>query len=222
MSTKTLAITDALHDYILRVSLREPDVLVRLREKTMRVLPNANWRIAPDEGQFLALLVRLIGARRTLEVGTFTGYSALAVALALPDDGEVITCDFMEEWTSIGLPFWRESGCGHKIDLRLGRAIDSLDGLIAEGRAGSFDFAFIDADKPAYWDYFERALVLLRPGGLIAADNVLWDGRVLDAGDKDPDTQGILAFNEKLRHDERVDISLVPIADGVTLARKIE
>ncbi len=219
MSTRTLNITDSLYDYILKVSLREPEALRRLREETGK-LPNANWQIAPEQGQFMALLVELVGARRTLDIGTFTGYSALAVALALPDDGQVIACDIMEEWTAMGRKFWREAGVAHKVDLRLGPALETLDGLIAEGQAGSFDFAFIDADKQGYLDYFERALTLLRAGGLICVDNVLWNGRVLDPEHEGADTRGIHAFNEKLRDDQRVTLSLVPIADGVTLARK--
>lgn len=219
MSTRTLNITDSLYDYILKVSLREPEALRRLREETGK-LPNANWQIAPEQGQFMALLVELIGARRTLDIGTFTGYSALAVALALPDDGQVIACDIMEEWTAMGRKFWREAGVAHKVDLRLGPALETLDGLIAAGQAGTFDFAFIDADKQGYLDYFERALTLLRAGGLICVDNVLWNGRVLDPEHAGADTRGIHAFNEKLRDDQRVTLSLVPIADGVTLARK--
>ncbi len=217
MSTRTLNITDSLYDYILTVSLREPEALRRLREAT-GALPNANWQIAPEQGQFMALLVELIGARRTLDIGTFTGYSALAVALALPDDGEVIACDIREEWTSMGRRFWQDAGVAHKIDFRLGPALETLNGLIAEGQAGTFDFAFIDADKQSYGEYFERALTLLCTGGLIAVDNVLWNGRVLDP--TDADTRGIHAFNQRLHHDQRVTLSLVPIADGVTLARK--
>lgn len=217
MSTRTINLTDPLHEYVLNVSLREPEALRRLREETGK-LPNANWQIAPEQGQFMALLVELVGARRTLDIGTFTGYSALAVALALPDDGRVIACDIMEEWTAMGRRFWQEAGVAHKIELRLGPALETLDGLIAEGRAGTFDFAFIDADKQGYGDYFERALKLLRTGGLICVDNVLWNGRVLDP--TDADSRGIHAFNERLHDDARVTLSLVPIADGVTVARK--
>ncbi len=168
----------------------------------------------------MALLVHLLGARRTLEVGVFTGYSSLSVALALPDDGRIIACDVSEEWTAIARRYWREAGVEHKIDLRLRPALQTLDDLIALGQGGTFDFAFIDADKENYANYFERALVLLRPGGLIAVDNVLWSGRVIDKSVKDADTRAIRAFNDKLKSDERVWISMLPIRDGLTLACK--
>jgi predicted O-methyltransferase YrrM len=218
MSRDTLAITPELHDYILRVSLRDTDVLRRLREETASH-PLARMQLAPEQAQLLTLLVRAIGARRTLEIGVFTGYSALAVALALPDEGRIVACDVSEEFTSIARRFWREAGVAHKIDLRIAPALQTLDALLAAGEAGQFDFVFIDADKTGYVDYYERALQLVRRGGLIAADNVLRAGRVLDAA-PDPDTAAIHAFNERLHADDRVSISLVPIGDGMMLAVK--
>jgi len=219
MPSEDLHITPQLADYIRRVSLREPDVLRRLREETA-ALPNASMQISAEQGQFMALLVQVLGARRTIEVGVFTGYSALAVALALPDDGHVIACDVSEEWTAIARRYWREAGVERKIDLRLRPALQSLDDLIALGHGGAFDFVFIDADKENYAHYFERALVLLRPRGLIAIDNVLWSGRVIDRKAKDADTVAIRAFNEKLKNDPRVWLSMLPIRDGLTLACK--
>jgi predicted O-methyltransferase YrrM len=177
-------------------------------------------QISPEQGQFMALLVHVLGARRTLEIGVFTGYSSLAVALALPEDGRVIACDVSEEYTSVARRYWREAGVEDKIDLRLRPALQTLNDLIALGQAGSFDFAFIDADKENYENYYERCLTLIRPGGLIAVDNVLWSGRVLDAADQDGDTNAIRAFNQKLLADDRVWLSLLPIRDGVTLACK--
>lgn len=219
MSTKTLPLTDELYDYILSVSLREPQVLRELREKTANH-PMVRMQIAPEQGQLMALLVRLIGARRCLEVGVFTGYSSLAVALALPDDGQIVACDINKEWAAIAEQFWREGGVAHKIDLRLAPALDTLEALLAAGEGGRFDFAFIDADKENYRGYYERALELLRPGGLIAVDNTLWSGSVADPGVNDPDTVAIRELNAELHGDDRVDISLIPIADGLTLACK--
>ena len=219
MTRRTNQLTDDLHGYLLDVSVREPDVLRRLREETA-ALPESNMQIGPEQGQFMGLLVELIGAKHTLEIGTFTGYSALAVALALPFDGRVIACDLSEEWTSVGKPFWEQAGQAHKIELRLGPAVESLDGLLAQGRAGEFDFAFIDADKVGYTAYFERCMQLVRCGGLIAIDNTLWEGKVVDSEVTDGDTEAIRRFNEKLKDDERVSLSLVPIGDGLTLARK--
>ncbi len=214
-----LTITGELWNYIRQVTLREPPLLQRLREETAR-LPQAMMQISPDQGQFMALLIHLLDARRTLEIGVFTGYSSLSVALALPDDGRVIACDVNEEWTSIARRYWREAGVDKKIDLRLRPALETLDDLIAAGEGGRFDFAFIDADKGNYANYFERALVLLRPGGLIAIDNVLWYGRVIDPAFKDTDTLAIRAFNEKLHTDDRVWVSMLPVRDGLTLACK--
>jgi caffeoyl-CoA O-methyltransferase len=218
MTNRTLNIDDHLYQYILDVSLREHPVLAELREVT-RSQPRAGMQISPEQGQFMALLVKLIGARQTLEIGVFTGYSALATALALPPDGRIIACDVNAEFTAIGRRHWQKAGVADKIDLRLAPAIDTLDALIAEGRSGSFDFAFIDADKTNYDNYYERCLQLLRIGGLIAIDNVLWDGEVARPA-QDADTAALQALNIKLHADERVDLSLLSIADGLTLARK--
>jgi len=219
MATGDLPINDDLLKYIEQVTLREPEILRRLREETSRH-PYASMQISAEEGQFMALLIHLLSARRTLEIGVFTGYSSLAVALALPDDGRIIACDISDEWTSIARRYWREAGVERKIDLRLGPALKTLDDLIAQGQGGRFDFAFIDADKGNYANYYERALVLLRPGGLIAIDNVLWDGKVINPKVNDADTRAIRAFNESLHHDERVWLSMLPIRDGLTLACK--
>jgi len=219
VSRRTEPMTDELYDYLLSVSLREPEVLRRLREETAS-LEQAGLQISPEQGQLMALLVELIGATRTLEIGTFTGYSALVVALALPADGCVVACDVSEEWTRVARRYWAEAGVAENIDLRLGPALDTLDTLLAEERTGGFDFAFIDADKESYDAYYERCLALVRRGGLIAIDNVLWHGRVVDPSDTDADTEAIRVLNAKLAHDERVSISLVPIGDGLTLARK--
>jgi predicted O-methyltransferase YrrM len=214
-----LTITGSLWDYMRRVTLREPAVLKRLREETARH-PQANMQISPEQGQFMALLMHLMDARKTLDIGVFTGYSALAVALALPADGHVIACDVNEEWTAIARRYWREAGVERKIDLRLRPALETLDDLIATGQGGRFDFAFIDADKQNYANYFERLLVLVRPGGLIAVDNVLWYGKVIDPSVDDSDTKAIRAFNEKLHRDDRVWVSMLPVRDGLTLACK--
>ncbi len=219
MSSRTLSVTDDIHRYILEHSVREPEVLARLREVTA-AMPDAAMQIGPEQGQFMALLVRLIGARRCIEVGTFTGYSSLVVALALPHDGRIIACDVSREWTSIAQQFWREAGVADKIDLRLQPASQTLAELAAAGGAKQFDFAFIDADKTGYVGYYEQLLPLLRPGGLIVADNTLWSGRVADGARNDADTVAMRAFNDKLLADERIDLSLVPIGDGLTLARK--
>lgn len=218
MSNRTLNLDDTLYQYLLDVSLREHPVLAELRELN-RHHPRASMQIAPEQGQFLALLVKLLGARRTVEVGVFTGYSALATALALPPDGSLIGCDVSREFTDIARGFWEKAGVAHKIELRIAPATETLDELIADGEAASFDFAFIDADKSNYDAYFERCLTLLRPGGLAAIDNVLWGGAVARPAE-DEDTAAIQALNRKLHADERIDLSLVPVADGLTLARK--
>ena len=219
MSNRTIVLSDALYEYMLSVSLREPDVLNRLREETAK-MPQHKMQISPEQGQFMALLVELTGARRCLEIGTFTGYSALSVALALPEDGRLIACDISEEFTSLAKAYWQESGVAGKIDLRLGPALETLDTLIADGESGAFDFAFIDADKVNYQGYFQRALDLTRTGGLILVDNVLWSGAVADPARNDDDTEAIRAFNLALADDPRISLSLVPIGDGLTLARK--
>ncbi|HEY9670656.1 MAG TPA: class I SAM-dependent methyltransferase [Waterburya sp.] len=219
MSKKTLGLDNQLYDYLLSVSVREPDILRQLREETARH-PMSQMQIAPEQGQFMALLVQLIGATKTLEVGVFTGYSSLCVALALPPNGKIVACDVSEEYTTIARRYWESAGVADKIDLRLAPALDTLDELLAAGQAGTFDFAFIDADKRNYQGYYERSLQLVRPGGLIAIDNVLWAGRVVDSQVQDNQTNSIRAFNEKLYEDERVTLSLIPIADGLTLAIK--
>ena len=219
MASRTLSLTDSLSDYIVSVSVRDTPILARLRAETL-AHPMAVMQISPEQGQFMALLVEMIGARRTLEIGTFTGYSALVVAAALPPDGRVITCDIDEKATAMARRYWAEAGLAEKIELRLGPAIATLDRLIADGQAGSFDFAFIDANKKEYAQYYERVLTLLRPGGLAAIDNVLWSGKVADPAATDPETEAIRAFNAELAGDSRVSISLVPIGDGLTLARK--
>ncbi len=219
MSKTQTPIDDALAAYVRAVSLREPDVLLRLREATAS-MPEARMQIAPEQGQFLAFLMKLINARNTLEIGVFTGYSSTVVALALPDDGKVTACDVNTDYTAVARQFWSEAGVAHKIDLRLAPAVETLDALIAAGRQGHFDFAFIDADKSNYQRYIDRALVLLRTGGLIAIDNVLWHGKVIDPSVNDADTAAIRSVNEKLLNDERVDLSLITIGDGLTLLRK--
>ncbi len=221
MSRRTLTLNDTLYQYVLDASLREHVELAALREAT-RTHKRASMQIAPEQGQFMALLVKLIGARRTIEVGVFTGYSALAVALALPDDGRILACDVSDEYTSIARPYWQRAGVAHKIELVLGPALDTLDARLAAGAAGQFDFAFIDADKANYDGYYERCLQLLRAGGLIALDNTLWSGRVAEKIDPatDVDTAALQALNLKLRDDARIDLSLLPLGDGLTLGRK--
>ena len=220
MSNRSIALTDSLYDYLLSVSLREPPLLLQLREETA-ALPTRSMQIAPEQGQFMGLLLRLMGARLCLEVGVYTGYSSLAAALALPDDGRIVACDVSEEWTSMARRYWRAAGVEHKIDLRLAPAVQTLDGLVAAGQAGRYDVAFIDADKGSYLAYYERALLLLRSGGLILVDNTLWSGRVADPEFADADTVALRHFNEVLHGDARVELSLVPIGDGLTLARKL-
>ena len=219
MSNRTLTLDDRLYDYLLRHSLREPAALAYLRAETA-THPRFSMQIAPEQGQFMQMLVRLIGARRTVEVGVFTGYSSLAVALALPPDGRVLACDISEEYTAIARKHWQMAGVAHKIELVLAPALDTLDARLAAGEAGRYDFAFIDADKTDYHANYERLIRLIRPGGLIAVDNTLWGGAVADPGDRDTDTVAIRAFNEHLLADERIDLSLVPIGDGLTLARR--
>lgn len=219
MSSRNGYISEALYDYILSVSLRDLPVLAQLRQETAG-LSNAGMQISPDQGQFMALLAKLTGAKKVLEVGVFTGYSSLVVALALPVEGRIVACDISEEYTRMARRYWQEAGVAHKIDLRLGPAADTLAGLVAAGEAGSFDFAFIDADKENYLIYYEHALQLLRPGGLVLVDNVLWGGRPIDPEAKDESTEAIRAINAKMGRDERVDVSLLPVGDGLTLARK--
>tara|TARA_R110002124_G_scaffold61962_4_gene169558 strand:- start:75796 stop:76458 length:663 start_codon:yes stop_codon:yes gene_type:complete len=219
VSKATTGLDPALYDYILKTTLREPEILARLRRETDNH-PRAGMQISPDQGQLLALLVELLGARRIIEVGTFTGYSSLAMALALPDDSEMVCCDVSEDYTSVARRYWAEAGVAGRITLRLAPALETLDALITDGRTGAFDMAFIDADKENYQNYFERCLALIRPGGLVAIDNVLWNGRVIDPSDDTVDTKAIRAFNAGLKDDDRVTISLLSVADGLTLARK--
>lgn len=215
---RTLQIDDTLFDYVLAHGVREHPAQAALREAT-RSHPHAGMQIAPDQGALLALLVKLVGARRAIEIGTFTGYSALSVALALPADGRLLACDISDDFTRIGQPFWAQAGVAHKIELVLAPALQTLDTRLAAGEAGAHDFAFIDADKTGYDAYYERCLQLLRPGGLIALDNVLWNGAVIRPNPS-ADTAALQALNHKIRHDERVDPVLLTVGDGLTLARK--
>ncbi|WP_017655712.1 class I SAM-dependent methyltransferase [Fortiea contorta] len=219
MPKKTIGLDQQLYDYLLSVSLREPEILQQLRQETANH-PRGVMQISPEQGQFLALLIQLIGAKKTLEIGVFTGYSATVVALALPADGKIIACDISEEFTAIARRYWHLAGVSDKIDLRLAPALETLDQLLASGQTETFDFAFIDADKENYYQYYEQALKLVRPGGLIAIDNVLWSGQVADSQIQDDSTQAIRAFNTNLHQDKRVTLSLVPIADGLTIALK--
>lgn len=219
MSFRHLPISDALWDYIRSVTLREPDLLRRLREETASN-PRAVMQITPEQGQLMSLLLQLMNAKRVLEIGVFTGYSSVITALTLPRDGRILACDVSEEWTSVARRYWREAGVEGKIDLRLAPALETLDALIAKGQRETFDFAFIDADKVNHVNYYERALVLVRQGGLIAIDNVLWSGRVIDRSVDDEDTLAIRELNTKLKADNRVSLSLLPIGDGLTLAMK--
>ncbi len=214
-----LLFPEEIYNYLASVSTREPAILRRLREETASH-PRATMQITPDQGQFMALLIQLMGARRTLEVGVFTGYSSLAVALALPADGQIVACDVSDEYTSVARRYWKEAGVDHMIDLRIRPALETLHELLSDGRGRTFDFAFIDADKSNYEGYYESSLELLRPGGLIMIDNTLWSGRVIDPADNDPDTVAIRAFNKKLHSDSRVTLSMLSIGDGVTLALK--
>ncbi len=215
---KSFLIPDSLAAYTDNAWLREPDFLRKLREETAQ-MENANMQIAADQGQFMSFFAKAIGAKRYLEVGVFTGYSSLAVALSLPADGKVVACDISEEFTSVARRYWAEAGVADKIELRLGPAVETLDAMVAAD-SGTFDFAFIDADKPNYLAYYERCLALVKKGGVIALDNVLWDGKVADLSVLDEQTAAIRQVNEHLHRDDRVDICLVPIGDGVTLARK--
>jgi caffeoyl-CoA O-methyltransferase len=217
--SRQVTLNDHLQQYIVDNSVREPTLLVQLRAETSQ-LAQASMQIGPEQGQFMALLAKLIGARRCLEIGVFTGYSSLVVALALPNDGKIVACDVSEEWTAIARRYWTLAGVDHKIDLRLRRATRTLDELIEAGESGSYDYAFIDADKTSYDAYYERVLTLLRPGGLILIDNVLWSGKVADPAVNDADTVALRELNAKVHRDERVDASLVGIGDGLLLARK--
>jgi caffeoyl-CoA O-methyltransferase len=220
VSRRTVVLTDAVYEYLLAQSLREPALLAELRDETAKD-PLSRMQIAPEQGQFMGLLVQLMGARRALELGVYTGYSALCVALALPPGGLLVACDINDAWTAVARRYWEAAGVADRITLHLEPALDLLDRLLASDTA-PFDFAFIDAEKTEYIDYYERVLQLLRPGGVVAVDNTLWYGRVADPAEQDRDTQAIRAFNEHLRADQRVTLSLVPIGDGLTLAVKRE
>ncbi|MBV9148397.1 MAG: class I SAM-dependent methyltransferase [Candidatus Eremiobacteraeota bacterium] len=212
---------EKLYDYLCNIALRETSLQQELREETQRLLPDeARMQIGPDQGQFMQLLVHLSNARRCLEVGVFTGYSALSVALALPEDGTIVACDVSEQYTAMARRYWKSAGVAEKIQLRIAPAIQTLDDLLASGAQGTFDFAFIDADKPSYDGYYERCLLLLRQNGLIAIDNVFWSGRVADPNEKDSNTEALRTLNAKIGRDERVDVAMVAVGDGVTLVRK--
>jgi predicted O-methyltransferase YrrM len=217
MSSGSIGLSADLNAYLERFGVREPEVLRHLREETAR-MPEAQMQIAVEEGALLSLLVRLIGARRIIEVGTFTGYSSTAMALALPPGGSIVCCDVSREYTEVALRAWAEAGVADRIELRLAPAVETLESLLHAGAAGSFDLAFIDADKPNYAAYYERSLRLVRAGGLIAIDNVLWSGRVADPTDQEESTLAIRALNAAIAADQRVHLAMVPIADGLTLA----
>jgi len=219
MSRRTWGIDDKVRKYLLDHSLREPPVAAELRAATAK-LPYAGMQISPEQGQFMALLVQAIGGRRAIEIGTFTGYSALWIALSLPADGRLVCCDVSAEWTAVGRPYWEKAGVAGKIDLRIAPAMETLDRLLADGGAGAYDFAFIDADKTGYDGYYERCLKLLRRGGLIGIDNVLWGGDVADPKKRSADTLALRALNRKLHSDERVALSMLPVGDGLTVALK--
>jgi predicted O-methyltransferase YrrM len=220
MSDRSIGLSETLHQYLLANSVREPEVLAHLRQETDRH-HLSNMQISPEQGQLMGLLVQLIGAKKCLEIGVFTGYSSLSVALNLPDDGRIVACDVSDEFTSIARKYWQAAGVSEKIDLQIAPALDTLDRLIANGEAGTFDFAFIDADKNNYAAYYDRCFELVRQGGLILVDNVLWYGRVIDPTmDEDKRTQAIKQINQQIYHDDRVQISLIPIGDGLTIARK--
>jgi len=228
MEKTEIQFSKELREYLLS-TLREPDVLKRLREETDSD-PHAIMQIPPEQGQFMSFLVKALGVRKALEIGTYTGYSALCVALALPEDGRLIACDINENWVNIGRKYWKEAGVEHKIDFRFGKATRTLDALIKSGEAGSFDFAFIDADKINYDQYYEKSLSLLRPGGVIAIDNVLLFGSVVDSSlldadlktrITDADIDAMRKLNGKIKNDPRIDETMLPLADGLTLVRKL-
>ena len=219
MTSKSIGLPDDVYDYVLAHGVREPAILARLREETA-AHPMAQMQIEPLQGAIFRLLVELLDAQSYVEVGTFTGYSSLAVALAMPSDGRLVCCDVSEEYTSVARRYWAEAGVADRVELRIGPGVESLDALLAEGRENTFDLAFIDADKKSYPDYYERCVRLLRPGGVVALDNVLWGGEIADMAKQDRDTLALRAVNELVRDDERVTEVLLPVADGMTLARK--
>lgn len=220
MSNKSYGLSDVEHRYLLETTVREHPLLAELREETL-AMPMARMQIAPEQAQFMQMLVNLLGARRCIEVGVFTGYSALATAMALPDDGELLACDISADYTAVARRYWERAGVARKVDLRLAPALETLDALIGAGERGRFDFAFIDADKENYARYYEQCLTLLRTGGMVALDNALWDGRVADANSDDEETRAIRAVNTLVGEDDRVECCLVPIGDGLLLARKL-
>jgi predicted O-methyltransferase YrrM len=220
MANKTLSLSNALYAYLVEHSVREPEILQRLRQETAQDSMSM-MQIGPEQGQFMQLLVRLMGAKNCLEIGVFTGYSSLAVALALPVNGHIVACDVSEKWTAIARKYWEQAGVADKIDLKIAPALSTLDALIASGKSGFFDFAFIDADKINYLNYYERALTLVRRGGLIAIDNTLWGGQVIDKKSKSEDTQAIRRFNDRLQFDSRIYLSMLQIGDGLTLVLKL-
>jgi len=220
MSTATIILDKKLREYLLNVSVKESEILRELREETAQMEYSA-MQISPEQGAFMSFLVELIQAKRTLEIGVFTGYSALVVAMALSEDGIVTACDVSEEWANVGMKYWKKAQVEDKIDLRIAPALKTLDQLLSEGKQGTYDFSFIDADKIEYQGYFDKSLELLRIGGLIAIDNVLWGGSVIDDSIQDSSTKAIREFNENLSSDSRVSISMVPIGDGLTLACKL-
>jgi predicted O-methyltransferase YrrM len=219
MANDSMGLPPEMHDYLVRHGVREPEILRRLRDETA-LIPQHNMQIAPEQGALLSLLIELVGAKRAIELGTFTGYSSLVTMLAMSPDGTMVCCDISDEWTSVARRYWAEAGVADRVELRLGPALETLDELLAGGAEGTFDFAFIDASKREYPDYHERIVRLLRSGGLAAYDNVFWGGGVIDDSMQDEDTLGIRRLNERLAADERVSISMLPVADGVTLARK--
>ena len=218
MSNRTIQLDDRTYDYLIAHSLREAPALLKLRAETASH-PKVNMQIAPEQGQFMQMLVRLTGARRAIEVGVFTGYSSLAVMLAMPGDGRLLALDVSEEYTAVARRHWQAAGVADRIELVIAPAAETLDARLARGEAGQYDFAFIDADKTSYLAYYERLLKLLRPGGLIVVDNTLWSGRVADPKERDADTRALRAFNDALHRDPRVDLALLPVGDGLTLAR---
>ncbi|MCG8378998.1 MAG: class I SAM-dependent methyltransferase [Proteobacteria bacterium] len=219
MSRQSLQLDDQVYDYLLSISLRESDLLKKLREETAE-LPLARMQIAPEQGQFFSFLIKVLNVKNAIEIGVFTGYSSLCIAMAMADDGKLIACDIDEEYTNLAQSYWSKAGVEKKIDLRLAPAIETLDKLIEENKTGFYDFIFIDAHKPEYIDYYERSLKLLKTGGVIAVDNVLWDGNPVDPEKQDEDTNAIRAFNEHVFQDKRVFISTIPVGDGVTLVTK--
>ena len=219
MSSSTIGLSNELRKYMLDVSFRDDEILRQLREETL-TLKEAQMQISPEQGAFLSILTKILNAKKTLDIGVFTGYSSLVVARELPDDGLVVACDTSTEWTSIAKKYWKLAGVDNKVDLHLAPAKETLEKLIEDGQASTYDFSFIDADKINYQSYYENSLVLVKPGGIIAVDNVLWSGQVIDQTDFEPATRAIRSFNEKLYQDNRVSISMVPIGDGLTLVYK--